>query len=161
SLRGIRLVQTNSGTDLWNMHEVRIFDGARELPRDPGWRLTASPSPWGIQDAFDNSLATLWLSGDPIRPGMFVETDFHRMETADSVVVEAAPDQGAVKLKLEGQDSGGVWMALAGTPQVSEAGRPLGLRRALAQELKARGFDYVLMFDTDLGADDLRRNAAL
>ena len=37
----------------------------------------------------------------------------------------------------------------------------LGLRRAVAGELKRRGIDYLLVFDTDNGADDLRLNADL
>jgi hypothetical protein len=35
------------------------------------------------------------------------------------------------------------------------------LRRAVAAELKRRGIDYLLLFDTDNGADDLRLNADL
>jgi hypothetical protein len=35
------------------------------------------------------------------------------------------------------------------------------LRRAVAAELKRRGIDYLLVFDTDNGADDLRLNAEL
>ena len=54
-LRAVRLVQVASANELWNIHELRIWDGARELSRDPAWRLTADPYPWGIQDAFDNS----------------------------------------------------------------------------------------------------------
>jgi hypothetical protein len=35
------------------------------------------------------------------------------------------------------------------------------LRRAVANELKRRGIDYLLLFDTDNGADDLRLNTDL
>jgi hypothetical protein len=161
TLRAVRLVQTAAADDLWSIHELRIFDGVRELPRDPGWRLTANPYPWGIQDAFDNSLITMWRSGEPLRPGMRVEVDFHQDEQADAVLIETAPSQPGLRLKLEGQDAAGVWKMLADAPQVYDAPVPLGLRRAATQELKRRGIDYVLAFDDEHETEDLRRNPDL
>jgi hypothetical protein len=169
SLRAIRIVQTaaptGNGGDLWSINELRIFDGPRELPRQPQWRLRARPYPWRIQNAFDNSLITFWISGDSLRPGMYVETDFGGSEQADAVEILTAPNQWQVRLKLEGQVEGmppsSGWKTLAAKPQQSEEGQPLGLRRAVAAELKQRGIDYLLLFDTDPGADDLRRNSSL
>ncbi len=105
TLRAVRLVQTTTAGDLWNIHELRLFDGVRELNRDAAWRLTADPYPWGIQDAFDNSPITMWRSGEALRPGMYVEVDFHRDEQADSLLIESAPDQPGLHLRLEGQDA--------------------------------------------------------
>ena len=130
-------------------------------PRAPEWRLTAQPYPWGVQDAFDNSLATFWICGDTLKPGQFLEVDFHGEETADAVVIETAPNQPAARLRLEGLDGAGRWHVLAGAPQASDAPRPLGLRRAVAAELKRRGIDYLLVFDHDEGANDLRLNAEI
>jgi hypothetical protein len=62
---------------------------------------------------------------------------------------------------LEGQDTAGHWQLLAAAPTPGDAPRPLGLRRAVARELKRRGIDYLLVFDTDNGADDLRLNPDL
>jgi hypothetical protein len=42
-----------------------------------------------------------------------------------------------------------------------DAPRPLGLRRAVAEELKRRGIDYVLLFDGQVGADDFAVNPDL
>jgi len=165
TLRGLRVVQTNRGAnggeDRWSIHEFRIYQGERELPRAAEWRVTAQPYPWSIQDAFDNSLVTFWLAGETLEPGQFVEVDFHGEQMADSVVLEAAPNQWAARLKLEGQDAAGRWQLLAAAPTPGDAPRPLGLRRAVAAELKRRGIDYLLVFDTDNGASDLRLNADL
>ena len=169
TLRGLRVVQTNGSTnrdttrddDTWSIHEFRIYDGDRELRRAAEWRLTAQSYPWGIQDAFDNSLATFWLCGETLKPGQFVRVDFHGDQTADSVVLESAPNQYAARLKLEGQDAAGRWQLLAAAPTAGDAPRPLGLRRAAAGELKRRGIDYLLIFDSDNGAADLRLNADL
>jgi hypothetical protein len=159
SLGALRVVQTASGANLWSVNELRIYDGTRELPRRPEWRLRARPSPWGIQDAFDNSLITFWISGDSLRPGMYVQVDFGRDEPVDALEIATTPDQWQVRLELQGLKPNGAWTSLAKSPQQREEAAPLGVRRAVAGELKRRGIDYVLMFDRDKGADDLHRNA--
>jgi hypothetical protein len=161
ALRAIRVLQTNTGSDLWSIHELRVYDGAVELPREPAWRLTAHPNPWGIEDAFDNSLATFWICGEALRPGQFVRVDFGGMKQADSVLIEAAPNQFGVRLKLDGLNASGRWTELADSPLASRTARPVALRRALADELKRRGVDYLLAFDGEYGAGDLQRNAGL
>jgi hypothetical protein len=159
--RAIRLIQTNTAPELWSIHELRIFDGASELPRAPAWRLTARPYPWGIQNAFDNSLATFWLCGESLRPGQFVEVAFGRDENVDAVVMEAAPNQTPLRLRLEGMDGAGNWRVLSSAPTISDAPRPLGLRRAVVDELRRRGIDYVLLFEDQVGATDFRLNPDL
>jgi hypothetical protein len=160
-IRGVRLIQTKDAPDLWNIHELRVYDGTRELERNPAWRLTADPYPWGIQDAFDNSLITMWRSGESLRAGAKVEVDFHRDEQADSLVLESAPDQPGLRLKLEGMDASGSWKLLTDNVQIYDAPVPLGLRRAAAHELKRRGIDYVLAFEDETITEDLRRHSDL
>jgi hypothetical protein len=63
-------------------------------------------------------------------------------------------------LRLEGEDARGQWKLLTPAPQQTEEARPIGLRKAVAAELKRRGIDYLLLFDQDDGAADLRRNPA-
>jgi hypothetical protein len=161
NVTGMRLVQTGSGPALWTIHELRVFDGAAELARQPDWRLTAQPYPWGLQNAFDNSLATFWMCGEFLRPGQFVEAVFGHARQADAVVMESSPNQTGLRLRLEGRDGAGKWHILAVAPAISDAARPLGLRGAVASELKQRGIDYVLLFDGQVGADDFRLNADL
>jgi hypothetical protein len=161
ALAGIRVVQNASGRDLWSIHELRVVDGGSEVPRDSVWRLTANPFPWTIQNAFDNSPLTPWRTGEPIRPGMYVEVDFHKTEHADSVLIETSPDQSQIRLKLEGRDGNGRWTMLAAAPAISDAPPPLGLRRAAARELERRGVGYVLLFDGEFGADDFQANQDL
>jgi len=160
-LQALRIVQTNTADDLWNIHELRIFDGLRELARDPAWRLTAQPYPWTIRDAFDNSLVTLWRCGETARPGQFVQIDFHGTEMADAVLVEAAPDQPGIRLKLQALDAAGQWVSLSDTPRIFDAAPPLGLRRAAMAELRRRGVDYILSFEDEAETKDLRANPDL
>jgi hypothetical protein len=162
SVRGIRVLQmanpTGPGPALWKIHELRIFDGGRELARRPEWRLRARPYAWGIQNAFDNSPVTFWISGDRLQPGMYVQVEFGAEETADALEIETTPDQWRVELMLEGKAASGEWKPITSAQEQTEAVRPLGLRRAVASELKRRGIDYLLIFDQNVGADDLWRN---
>jgi hypothetical protein len=146
---------------VWSIHELRIVNAGVELPRDARWRITADPFPWTIQNAFDNSPLTLWRSGEAIRPGMYVEVNFHKTEAADSVLIEASPDQSQIRLRLEGMDPNGRWSTLSAAPGISEEAPPLGLRLAAVRELKRRGVGYVLVFDDEFGADDFRANQDL
>jgi hypothetical protein len=163
-LGALRVVQTNSGADLWSIHELRVGQADPEgtpPANRPHWRLNAHPYPWGIGDAFDGNPITFWKCGEPLRPGQFVEVDFNGVEQADSVSIETSPNQWGIRLKLEGRDANGQWKLLAAAPQASDAPVPPGLRRAAAEELKRRGIDYLLVFDGEFGADDLRGNAGL
>jgi hypothetical protein len=160
-LRAIRVVQTNTAKDIWSMHELRILDGGREWPRGSGWRLTAHPDPWRLSNLIDGRLITFWICGDTLHPGQFVQVGFAQAEPADSVRIETSPNQWGIRLRLEGQDASGGWQRLASQPEILEnAPTPPNLRRTAAEELRRRGIDYILVFDGEFCADDLRSNAA-
>ncbi len=157
----IRVLQTAWGRDLWSVAELRVLQARRELERTPIWRLRAWPKPTDVPMAFDGSPATRWRSWQSISPGMFIEVDLGRAELIDSVNVDASADQPQVRLRLVAQDLSGRWRTLAEQPQTVELPSPLGLRRAAVQELLARGVGYLVMHDSDFGAQDFRDNAEL
>ncbi len=159
-LRKVRAVQTaEGGPDQWTINEFRVFSGGRELPRSPRWLLTAKPFPWDVQMAFDNSLVTRWGSWQVLYPGMYVEVDFGRPETVDSVVLESSRDQYKTRLLLEGLDASGQWKQLAGEPREHETAPALDMRRAATQELKLRGVRYLLIWDHDFSQADFYERA--
>jgi hypothetical protein len=159
-LRKLRVVQTATGApDMWSIAEFRIFHGEAELPRASDWKLRAKPNPWDVQLAFDNSPVTRWRTWETLRPGMYLEVEFATPETTDSVLIESAHDQWKIRLELEGMDETGKWKTLSDAPEQSE-GKPLvGLRRAAADEVKALGIDYLLVYDFDYRSDDFTKNA--
>ncbi len=160
ALRGVRVVQTNTGGGVWSMHELRAFAGTRELPRVT-WRAAAQPWPWGTEALLDGRPATFWQCGETLRAGQFVTVDFGARVEADAVVIEAAPNQAAARLRLEAlAGSGFQTVALAQQPEISDAPVPPDMRRQAAEELRRRGNDYLLVFDGELGAGDLRARAA-
>ncbi|MEO7649795.1 MAG: hypothetical protein ABIZ80_04960 [Bryobacteraceae bacterium] len=156
-LRAVRVVQTaRAEPDQWSVGEMRIFRGAKELERAPEWRLRASPNPWDVQLAFDNSPVTRWRSWQTIYPGMSLAVDFGKPEAIDSVLLEAAHDQYKIKVRLEGQTGGGNWKPLSAAPESAEAAVDAGYRRGAVEELKARGITHLLVFPADFGAADFR-----
>jgi hypothetical protein len=153
-------MQTAGGTpDLWSVTEMRVFSGDHELPRDPQWQPRAHPNPWDVQLAFDNSPVTRWRSWRRLFPGMFLEIDFGRPEIADRVLLECSRDQYGVRLKLEGQLESGEWRSLSAAAETTGALASPGLRRAATRALKVHGVSYLLVHDSDFGADDFRLRA--
>lgn len=152
----MRIVQTGSGLPDWGVNEFRFYDRDRELPREPWWRLRASPNPWDVQFAFDNAVVTPWRAREATYPGMFVQADFGRAEPLDSALIECACDIEKTAMRLEGRNEAGAWRVLSDNPQRWQAEMPAGLRRQATAEIKAQGIDYLVIFDTDFHADDMR-----
>jgi hypothetical protein len=144
----------------WSIAELRIFDGANELPRDPGWRLAAHPNPWDVQLAFDNSPVTRWRTWQPASAGMYVEVDFTRPQSASSVVVESSYETVNTKIALEGMGTDGQWTTVSDHPALTTHPIRNSLRMAATAELKARGIQYVEIRPGDPGADDYFRYPA-
>jgi hypothetical protein len=161
-LRQIRVVQTAAGwPDAWSVAEFRIFHGDTELPRAPDWKLRATPNPWDVQMAFDNSPVTRWRSWQALYPGMSMSVEFGAPEVSDSVLLECAHDQYKIQLKLEGMDESGKWKTLAAAPEQSDAPERFGFRRAVIDEIKRRGVNYFLTYESDYGETDFRNKSAL
>ncbi len=157
TLRRVRVVQTaGKSTDRWSISEFRVLSGARELAREPQWRLLANPNPWEVQAAFDNNPMTRWRSWQAISPGQFVQVDFGRAEQIDSVALVTTPDQWAARFRLEGQGQTGPWQPLAGEPEASTIPAPANLREMIVRELRWTGIEYLLLRDDDYIADDVR-----
>ncbi|HTS50542.1 MAG TPA: glycosyltransferase family 39 protein, partial [Bryobacteraceae bacterium] len=92
--RKVRLVQSaRDQASQWSVSELRFFHGGKEYGRAPGWRLHASPNPWDVQLAFDNSLLTRWASRQPSSPGMYIEVDFGEAKSIDQVTADCTLDQ--------------------------------------------------------------------
>jgi hypothetical protein len=157
----VRMVETAARSEnQWSITEFRVFDGRRELPREPQWRLRAHPNSWEVQMAFDNSLVTRWRSWQPLFKGEWVEVDFGRSERIDAVVLDATPNQPDVRLQLEGQGEEGSWRVLAGEPHTIDVPEPAALRRLITRELRWEGIEYLLAFDSDPVAPDMRARTA-
>jgi hypothetical protein len=160
-IRKLRVVQTSSEPeDQWSVTELRIFDGPRELPRDPIWRLTARPNPWDVQMAFDNSPVTRWRSWQPSRPGMYMEIDLGRMQSVSSVVVESSWDMVNTRILLQGLDTDSKWFIISDHPMSTARAITASLRLAASTELKTRGIGFVFVRPEDTGYADLRDHAA-
>jgi hypothetical protein len=160
--RRVRVVQTaGNATDLWSVHEMRVFAGGKELARRPEWRLRARPNPWDVQLAFDNSVVTRWRSWQRIEPNMFLEIDFGRVETIDAVALDGSTDQYATRLKLEVDDGSGTWKAAGVEPVDSGLAPTLEMRRQVMEEFRGAGVTHLLVGEGDYGAADMSAKQGL
>jgi len=161
TLRAIRVEQmAKAESNIWSVCELRVFLRGRELDRAPEWRLRATPNPWDVQLAFDNSPVTRWRSWQAIEPGMTLQVNFGRDQEVDSVAIEASDDQPNVRLRLHGMSPDGTWSVLSESPQLAGAPVPARLRRYATEELKLRGISYLLIHEQDHGASDLQEKPA-
>lgn len=158
----LRVLETAKGAPLeeFKVTELRFFFQGKELPREPGWRLRAWPNPWDVQMAFDNSPTTRWRSWETAWPGMYIDTDFGNYQMVDEVDLDTSPDYANLRLQVESMDAPGEWVKVADNPRDEVLKPPPDIRRWAGRELHERGIDYILMQDTDWGADDMREDPA-
>ncbi|HTB13545.1 MAG TPA: glycosyltransferase family 39 protein [Bryobacteraceae bacterium] len=162
AVRRVRVLQTGVGAPLeeFKAHELRFFSNGVELPRDPSWRLRAWPNPWDVQMAFDNSPATRWRSWETAFPGMYIDADFGSNQSIDEVRLDTSLDYANLRLQVESMGPDGTWVKIASDPQTQTIEVPVAIRKWASRELHARGIDYIVMQDTDWGADDMREDPA-
>ena len=159
-VRDVRILQTGIGAPLeeFKAHEVRYYSNGAELPRDPAWRLRAWPNPWDVQMAFDNSPATRWRSWETAAPGMYIETDFPKYELLDQVTMDTSLDYANLHWQVESKNPSGQWVKIASNPETLNIAAPVAIRKWASRELHERGIDYIVMQDTDWGAEDMRED---
>lgn len=134
-----------SESSRWSIAELRIYDSGREVPRAPGWRLTAQPNPWDVQLAFDNDPVTRWQTWEEGKPGMHIEVNFGREQQLDQVVLETASHLDDPQIRLEAMARTGQWSIVDSRP--AETFQPItqSLRRAATTQLKRSGLRYLLV----------------
>ena len=159
-VRKVRIVQTAKPVEAlqWNVGEVRLYAGGKELKRGSGWRLTASPNPWDIQMAFDNSPVTRWRSWRRFEPGMFIEVDFGAVQQVDAVALEGPYDCVAHNERIEAMTGDGAWRTLTDQRTIEPKKPRAFMGRAAMRELKLRGFDYLFIRKGEFGWAEVDEN---
>jgi hypothetical protein len=157
--RGIRIVNMGTSTNYWTLAEVRFYSKGRELPRSPGWRLSGEPNGWEVPLAFDNSYATRWSTWQEMSPGDHIQVEFPAPETVDEVMLECELSGGA-RPQIEILMPDGRWVPITDSMEDVQAGPPAGIRRAATRDLKALGFHYMLVNESDLVYEDFVRYRA-
>jgi hypothetical protein len=131
----------------WTVSEIRFSEQGIEHSRAPEWRLRASPNPWDVQLAFDNSPLTKWATRREAAPGMYIEVDFGKPERLDRVTVDSTDPTGELKLQADGRP------VVAHTERLENA-MPLRLRRAAIENLIRQDIQALAIHELDPGARD-------
>lgn len=156
-VRRLRVIETaRTPGQVWSVSELRVFAEGKQIPRAPEWRLSAHPNPWDVQLAFDNSPVTRWRTWQDAEPGMYIQIDFGRPQAVDSVLIETSNDTDKSSLAVEELTNEAGWNVINAPPEPSERPIRASLRRAAAEEFKARGVRYLLIDDGAWGAKDFR-----
>lgn len=156
--QAVRLVLANGGgEERWTFHELRLWDGDREIERSREWRLRASDEPWRLPEAFDNSPASAWSAWKRARPGQWVQVELGAARSLDRVTLRMAPDWSFARYQLQLLDPQGVWRDVPHRHEEhTEAGDQLPREAALA--LYRQGFRYVIAYTTDFHFSWLMRD---
>ncbi|MCU0868527.1 MAG: discoidin domain-containing protein, partial [Burkholderiales bacterium] len=133
STRRIRLIQTEtppSDAEQWNITELRFYgpNGA-EIPRGPAWKLRASPNPWDVHFAFDNSPVTRWRSWQRAAPGMYLEVEFGSAQNISRVEIQSSFDNANCKAKLMIERNNGTLEGVEIQPEIVEVKPRFWMRR--------------------------------
>ncbi len=152
--RRIRLRTTSAFDNELRVHELRFYDGDREIARRPDWRLTASRNPWEAGLAFDNDPVTWWTSGQKIDPDTWIEADFPQPVRIDRMGVDQIEDQRWAQL-YPSADLNGRWMKLEAR-ETGASTRAGGPSDGAAGSDEGRGHPVDSDPDGDTGAEDLR-----
>jgi hypothetical protein len=156
----IRAVMNRTETGgQWSITELRLRGPGGEISRSPHWRLRANSNPFMIQDAFDNSLVTRWITSHGRTAGMYVEVDLGREETLDTVELLQPNDQPWDTYHAEVRTPDRTWTKLESRMEPEELTSPLGMRRAAMEELLRRDIHYIAISGDDFGFDDLQMNS--
>ncbi|BDC50595.1 hypothetical protein F183_A29110 [Bryobacterales bacterium F-183] len=142
----------------WNVTEVRLYQGDREVPRDPAWRLMAKPNPWDVQMAFDNSPVTRWRSWETARPGMYMDVDLARPQALSRIRVESSWDSPHCRVKLYVDSGDGKLVDTGIEPELTQEPPNVWMRREVTRELLDRGVQYLMFGADEFGGKDLYEN---
>jgi hypothetical protein len=155
SARRVRAVQRPAHMAPLVVAEMRVFRGATELVRDPGWRLAASPNPGQVQAAFDNSPLTAWTTGGPAWRGAWIEIDFGSEQRCDRIELDLPANAVWTSPRVETTGRRRWWHGVPATSALRQVSWPGGMRWAAAQELKSQGVHWISARDGDPLAEDL------
>lgn len=154
----LRLVAEASSSTPLRIHELRLWQGEREVVREEGWRLRASVNPERAGDAFDNSYVTRWSTVTPAAQGDFIEVEFGSDKTIDAVTLEWPAGQSAESLEVWLSD-GRHWLKTPVRMSRSPIAERRGIRLAAIFRLKQLGFRMLFVPNADPCAKDLSENS--
>jgi hypothetical protein len=158
----LRLVSdTKTEVDL-RVSEVRFFNGQREIPRDPKWRLSASTNPWEIQMAFDNGPVSWWTSGRFVERGFWIEVDFGGPTEIDRIQVEQNADQRGISLHPSvWNPATASWRNLPFRETGVEEPAAPDIRMEVRDELRHMGVRWILIRAEEPAARSFRADSPL
>lgn len=157
-VRSLRLRQTATGQDRWDLREIRLFRGAERVPLPPGTRWEASRNAKDLPYLHDGDLVTGWSPWEYLAPGQSVTLHFPEPLPLDRVEVETLFPQEAVRVLLEAPNAAGAWDLLAPAAQAVPTENRPDLRRAATAEMYRRDFRYLFFMQHEALAREMEED---
>jgi len=88
---------------------------------------------------------------------MYIDADFGKDQAVDEVRLDTSFDYANLRLQVESMEAG-KWVKIASNPDTKNIDPPVAIRKWASRELHARGIDYIVVQDTDWGAEDMRED---
>ena len=89
---------------------------------------------------------------------MYIGVDFGQEESVDEVRLITSSDSEPARLELESVNAVGAWEKIATDPRAIPEPVPQEIRRMATREMHARGVHYLMLYDTNYGAEDFARD---
>jgi hypothetical protein len=142
-LRALRIQWADGPKALWNIHEIRLFRGAKRIRPGSGWLVDAEPNVWEAEFGLDGNLVSRWSSREAAAPGMFFEVEFPRPVVLSAAMAIMASPAEKARIGFLGMDEDGKWRMLPANPETSPS-PALNLRREAIQFVKRRGIRFIV-----------------
>jgi len=145
AVSALRLRMPRAAPVEWEIHDIKLYSGDRQIVGSPQWQLFAWPNVWELPLAFDDNRATRWRTVEPIQAGMFVEAEFDRPLALSAAVVTSPFAFYPLAFEFYGREPDG-WHLLTSRPMVME--RPLGdVRMGATRAVRDAGYRYILAYN--------------
>ena len=89
---------------------------------------------------------------------MYIQVDFGRSQTLDEVDVDTSADYPKIRLQVVAANGDGSWVTIGSNPEIRTITVPSEIRRWATRDIHNHGLDYILMRDSDWGAEDMRED---
>jgi 4-amino-4-deoxy-L-arabinose transferase-like glycosyltransferase len=137
----VKIRQTAATQTPWSIYEVEFFRGSLRIANSRDWILEAWPNPWEAPLALDNNLISRWTTGEPAKPGMFLQVDFRFPVVLSAFNVTGNYAERYTESTLYFQRPSGEWVSVT-APRNPKPG--MNLRRSATRLIRREGIRYIV-----------------
>lgn len=152
----VRLELREQSEQPWRVAEIRLLAAGATLPLR-GFHAVAEPNPWQIGFALDGNAITKWSVEQRNAVHPYIQLQAPQKIRFDAIEIDMPPTSPTDIAPLVGNGNGGYRQVPVRTT-IQSIEPPQEMRRMATAALKARGFSYFVVDDSDFHAGDFKQN---